>query len=283
MSSTSENHYYNRGCTLANNVDSGIKPVDSLTVLGFGMPIKFSGSSWGASLFGGPDSTISTIRQLSQNFALGFYDCLHNHFATAKIALMTSNYNINGWTNSDLGDHGAAWGQMINGANTWAQNQGVSAVVSFAGSSDIEVEWATPTKTRAWVDGFGAGVNDWNLFNVGNATDCTAGSASCYGAWDKVDLWYVSWGSTFSNGAPQIYATSGANATQWFAVAKYGTDNHPAAGTINFVTSVSQAANCPCPPNSNNPPDTSWAQLWNAIHPGPTSDDIRWSINFIDD
>jgi hypothetical protein len=286
LSSTVPNHYYNLGCTLANNVDSGVRPVDSLTILQFGGAVKFSSTSWGATLYGGPDSTTPTIKNLAQQFGQGFYDCIHNRFATAKVTIGTNSSTIQGWSQSDLDAHGRAWGQMVNGANTWAASQGISSVVSFAGSNDMEVEWTSPWTARTWVNGFRAAINNWNLFNVGNATDCTAGSYACWPGWDKSDLWYISWGSGFSNAAPQIYATSGHNATQWYAVSRWGVDNHSAAGPVNFVSSVSQAARCQgtSPPpgcsNADITPDQSWTFLWNALHPGPTSDDIRWSENF---
>lgn len=204
-SSSAQADYYSQGCTLGNGVDSGSKPVDSLSILDFGEP-KAVGGSWGASLFTGTNSTTTTIRQLAQQFSLGFYNCVHNSSATAKIAIGTSNDNIDSWSNVDLTSHGNAWGVMINNANTWAQSQGISGSASFAGASDMELGYANAAKTTTWVNGFGQGVNLWNPFNYGDAVQC-ATSCSGIGTWAKSDVWYISWGSGFSNAAPEFYHT----------------------------------------------------------------------------
>lgn len=279
MSSNDEGHAYDLGCALANDVDYGAKPSDSMTILAFGAPVQIDSNTWGATLFGGPDSSTTKIRQVAQNFALGFYNCINTTGAFAKISIGTSNDWPASWGSTKETNHGQAWGILINNANDWAAG-GYASRVSFSGGSDMEPGFKDPGDTRDWVNGFGDTVNDWNLFNFGSADGCsqTIGNYSACGTgthpgWGSNDVWYISWGSGWSNPVPEVYYD--VNATQWYWLSKYGLDNHPAVGAMNFAASLSQRAACSC----TNTPNEAWNALWDAIHPGATADDIRWSSN----
>jgi hypothetical protein len=277
-------HFTTLGKNLANAVDAGTKPVDSLTILSFGATVNFGGGTWGATCFGGPDSTTAQITTDAQKFALGFYNNIDTGGATAKISVGTTTDTLQSWTDANITAHATAWAGMINTLNSWAIGNGYSSRVSFSGASDMEMAFASPAKTRTWVNGFAAAIDNWNLFNFGDAAGCTqsvGGDTSLCGTpsypqWDSSDVWYISWGSGVSNPAPQIYVNAMAN--EWYALARYATDVHPAAGRMNFVDALSEKAACGC---SEFTPAAAWNHLYNLINGDPlTADDIRWSTNF---
>lgn len=282
-------HFTTLGKGLANEVDAGTKPADSLTILDFGATANLGGGVWGATCFSGPDSDTAQLTSDAKKFALGFFNNINTAGATAKISVGTSTDSLQSWSDANITAHATAWAGMINTLNTWAINNGYSGRVSFSGSSDMEMNMASAAKTRTWVAGFAAGINSWNLFNFGDAAGCTqtvGGDTSACGTakypdWTSSDVWYISWGSGVSNPAPEIYFNSMAH--EWYALARYATDVHPAAGRMNFVDSVSEASACGCGGTGGTEysPNAAWTALSGLINGDPaTADAIRWSTNF---
>lgn len=193
-------HMTTLGRNLADAVDAGTRPTDSLTILDFGAPVRFGAGSYGATCFSATDATTSTIYTAARSFALGYYNNINTSGATAKISVGTSNDLIQGWTDAHITEHAAAWAGLVNNLNSWAAG-GYSSRVSFSGASDMELAFASPGKTRTWVNGFAANINNWNLFDYGGAAGCTqvvggptsACGTTAYPAWDSSDVWYISW------------------------------------------------------------------------------------------
>ena len=275
MQTTSGTTLYNEGKSMAQAGRSG------LVVLDFGQP-WYSGGLYGTIIYGSLTfRSTSDIALAAENFARGFQD-----YSTSgmflKLGIGTSNYY--GYTGTA---HGQAWAAMVNTVNNYITANGLSRVQA-RGADDIE-PWCnssgctSPTTGRAWVDGFSSGTSA-PMYNYGSADGCPP-YGSCNGSWRQDDFYYVSWRNSNAWPVPEIYATGGANATQWQQISKYGYNTYGAAMT--FLGSFTQYAACSgggCS-GTNNTPSAGWTQLYNAINSDPAtaqstldySTDITWA------
>ena len=179
--------------------------------------------------------------------------------------------------------HGRAWAEMVNEANEWAAGEGLTTL-RFAGGNDIELSWAGPRRTRAWVRGYDS-VARWPFYDFGDAAACPP-RGRCMGAWSLEDLWYVAWGARSARPLPQIYTPNGVMAEQWYRLSLYSYRVHGAP--IRIAGVLSQRTACRQSKDScrgmNNTPARAWAQLNRALNrdkrtaqPLHWSTDIAWS------
>ncbi|MDC5697464.1 hypothetical protein OO014_09360 [Intrasporangium calvum] len=123
--------------------------------------------------------------------------------------------------------------------------------------------------------------------NYGGADGCPTTSVPSAGGCNSVfpaeTIWRVSW-SGLAYPLPEIYTTSGSQASQWKYLSLYSYLNHGSKFTFKGVMTQAGACNQagPCS-GTNNGPSTGWSQLNTAVNTdsrtattpdGPT--DIRW-------
>ncbi|MFZ5854020.1 MAG: hypothetical protein ACOYXS_05860 [Chloroflexota bacterium] len=281
---------YNMGCSVGTARANGSAPQDGLVILDYGLPKK-SGSTYGASAFGGNGGFASTtqIRNAAVEFAHGFWVCTGaNTSAHVTIALGTSNNSqVGGLANADITAHGQAWATMVNSINSDLVSHGYSSQASAAGADDIEVSWSTYARAKLWVDGYN-GSHQYPMYDYGDAAGCpssgaTSAPAPC-GSWNQDNLYYVSWGSPAAFAEPEIYREDGIQASQWQQISKYAT--LAGKSRIGFSGSLTQHGACAgggCS-GTNNTAAAGWQQLHDRVDSDAATSitalrfaaDIRW-------
>jgi hypothetical protein len=270
---------YQRGCEMGNLVDQGDRPADGLVILMFGMPIHFGESSYGASLYNGPDQTTKPIRLAVQEFGHGYWACTDGNNGKLTIAVSTSNYG------SDVSfEHGRSWAKMVNTANRELKEKGWSRQVVVIGGIDLELSWSSPSRAEKWLDGYDK-ENSYRVVNFGDAAGCPPASSSCgtssHPEWTQHQVWWAAWGHPGVFPVPQIYRTDGIMAEQWHQVAHRGIDD---GGTLMlFSGALTQWDACQdrgCDPSVENRPEDGWAQLWTSVNDlDGTDQGIKWSTD----
>jgi hypothetical protein len=252
-----------------------------IVVLDFGRPTqkgKGRGRYWGASLFHrGRFHSTSAIQQAAQAYAEGVWRCVDGQNASTHltVAIGTSNFGraVSFW-------HGRAWAEMVNRANEWASKKSYIRRVRFAGANDIELSWAGPKRTRAWVRGYDS-VARWPYYDYGDAAACPP-RGNCLGSWSVEDVWYVAWGARSARPLPEIYTPNGIMAEQWYRLSLYSYRKHGMrmwiAGVMSQRTACRQSRD-PCH-GMNNSPARAWRLLHRALNRDQrTAQNLHWSTD----
>jgi len=279
ISSTSSGAMYNLGWDAAQNGEKGI------IVLDFGQP-WVSGGAYGTNLFDDPPTfvTLAQIRNLAVQFAAGYYDSSQTvlfQIGPVTIAIGTSNdQGSSGLSDSDYYQQGSQWAAMVKDA--WSDVQGseiAAAITSVNAGIDIEMDFNTPARTRAWVDGYDDYVGRRLYYNYGTASGCwtegtnASDNGPCNDDWTQEDVWYVSYGQPSAFPLPEIYLNDGANAKQWQQLSLYGYLHH--GGRMVIKGAMTQLGACQtvgCHPDEDNTPAQGWSQLYFWLR----SDDRAW-------
>ncbi|MEK7538564.1 MAG: hypothetical protein AAB552_01855 [Patescibacteria group bacterium] len=265
---------------------------DSVVILALGNP-RISGGVYGASGYG-RFLSVNTMRLVAYAFAAGYWDGSGSDGASQmRIVLGTNNSVIDGYTDTFLYNHGAAWVQMVK--DTAVTIQPFASQVMVFGGNDIEMGYSFPGKAISWVNGYASGyVAPYYLFNFGSADGCPlSGTTAVPGAcvtvetqqkgyvWSQNDIEYISWRARPSYPLPQIYGTGGGNAKQWQQIALYSYLKYNQDMFITAPLSQSQACtqNGGCA-GTNNTPIQAWNQLWNELNSNvSTFQDFWWSTD----
>jgi len=181
--------------------------------------------------------------------------------------------------------HGVYWALMLNSLNSYLANSNYSYQIVVSGGIDAELNWNTQVNTRNWVNGYSATTSLY-LYDFG-ACECSLGYNPNYlmpNGWTYEDVWYVSFGNPNSFPAPEIYNTTGANASQWQGVSHYGAVAHHAAvyfpGVLTESGACSQVSSCA---GIDNTPLQGMTQLRNALNQDSLTRDIAlysiWSTD----
>lgn len=284
---------FNMGRDLAlSQVAAGVSQ-DTVVALLFGAPVfgqpRLPAGTYGASLWGHPTS-VADIASLVEAFATGYYNSLGtNRNVHVRIIIAT---NSSG--NQATSQHGQTWAQMVNDVASWVLGKGYSGQIDIAGGNNIELgasPWATPLRTRSWVDGYASVFPQRLLYDVAAADGCpttgtTATPRSCSNGWTQEDVWYVAWGAPPAEPLPEIYVT--AQASQWSNLSHYSCLAHNGsmiiAGAMTELQACAQNPNDPtCKPQAFTP-DQGWQQLYDRVNADirtaqtlPWSTDIKWS------
>lgn len=157
---------FNLGCEMGHIDRDRPGAQNTRVVLFFGAPRMVSGT-YGASLWGGPNSTTATILEVVKEYARGYYNCTEDDvMSIAEIAIGTSN---DGATVNAA--HGQAWANMVNDFGSWLVSSGYTSQVDPAGAIDIEPGFGDPGPARDWVTGYDS-AEMYRMFNVGSADGC---------------------------------------------------------------------------------------------------------------
>jgi len=268
------------GCAEGRRLRSSTDPDGSIVVLDFGRPTKKGkgrAHRWGASLFRRGFHPTSAIQQAAQSYARGVWRCMEGDNASTHltVALGTSNFG-RGVSFS----HGRAWAEMVNRANEWAAGNSYINSVRFAGANDIELSWAGPRRTKAWVHGYGS-VAKWPYYDYGDAAACPP-RGNCLGAWTVEDVWYVAWGAHSARPLPEIYTPNGIMAEQWYRLSLYSLRKHGVrmwiAGVMSQTTACRQSRD-PCH-GMNNSPARAWRLMHRALNRDRrTAQTLHWATD----
>lgn len=280
VKTTSRSRLLRLGCAEGRRVGGSSDPRGAIVVLDFGRPTQKGrgrGLRWGASLFRRGFHSTKVVRQAAQAYGEGAWQCMGGEKATTRltVGIGTSNFG-----RDVTFQHGQAWAEMVNQANEWAQKTGLLSTVEFAGANDIEMSWAGPKRTKAWVRGYDSAAK-WPYYDYGDAADCPP-RGNCLGAWTQEDLWFVAWGARTALPLPQIYTPNGVMAEQWYRLSLYSYRVHGApmriAGVMSQRTACRQSSDS-CR-GMNNSPASAWHQLHRALNRDRrTAQPLRWSTD----
>ena len=268
--------------------------------LHFGQPWNSSGTN-GVRIFDSAVSfrTLAQVQSATQSFAGGYSYC--SAFTYGNNTFLYIGVGVNNFGPYPSNAHGAAWGTAVDNIiaaldGTISENR-----VFVLGAGDLEPGFNTPTTTKNWVLGYFSQSNRF-LYNFGTADGCPdydingtfdgqCGTAN-YPTWKQSDVWFVSSGRAGLRAFPEIYATSGVNADQWYQIALYGYRTNQlfsftARGSLTQFEACNQRSNeagCqPANPYLKNSPSEGWFQFANALRGDPRTDqtvsyssDIQW-------
>lgn len=202
------------------------------------------------------------------------------------------------------GNHGQAWATMINDLQSWVNQQGYGGNVTVAGANDIE-SWAgqglqcgtqlkdpsPPQNALAWAQAYSA-TTDVYLINYGAVDSVAIGLGN--GAWGADTFWQLSWGIPEILPFPEIYSTTGGNATMWQQLARFSAictgcipeqfaynPNWVKGRTMLFLGTLTnqgeQSKITPCSTNTNSP-SQGWLHLYRLIVVDLSTDSIYWTF-----
>jgi hypothetical protein len=196
------------GC--ANSVKSG------RVSLYFGSPTPVAGT-YGATLWGAPDLTVSQIGQRIKEFVRGYAFCRTNPRHRLIVGIGTSNSTIQGRADAWVRAHGDAWSRGVEALSAWAQGN-FPGHVQIVGAWDVEPSWSSFAKAEQWMHGYD-GNSGRRLLHVNSSADgCPTGSAAngaCNNGWNQQRVWHMTWQHDPSLPFPQIYTRSANQARQW--------------------------------------------------------------------
>ncbi len=277
MKRTDTGYLRRMACAQANAIGARRQPAHLIVILAFGQPARSHGRL-GTNLLSGHFRPMRSLLWSAEAYARGFSTCARSlPEADLRLGLGTSN---SGRHVSYA--HGRAWGEMVNAANRWANWAGVSSRVTFNGADDIEPGFGGPMHARAWVRGY-AGATAWPYFDFGSLDGCPP-AGSCAGGWTMEDAWYVAWGAPPAWPLPEIYASNGINAEQWFRLGLFSVRRHHSQ--MRFAGVMTQRGACaqahdPCR-GINNRPGQAWSQLTSRLNRDPrTAQEITWVTDIL--
>ncbi len=278
MTTASGSTLYNYGCAQGTFDLNRAGTQHSTVVLDFGA-VYYSSTrgTYMATLFGGTDQPLSTVREGVKQYGRGYWICTGGDLSSTTEVGMGTNNSAGSVTYSA----GAFFANRVDEVGSY---YATIAQVSAAGANDIELGWSGPTAARNWVNGYGS-ANNYRMFNYGDAAGCptdhipssTECGTAAHPEWGAEDVWYVSWGALPAWPVPEIYTTSGSQAKQWKYLSLYGYTHH--GSSMNFVASLTQYYAClqvgGCS-GTNNTPAQGWSQLWDQLNSDSRSADTSF-------
>jgi hypothetical protein len=223
---------------------------NGVVILDFGSP--YYDNNYGTLLY--DYNTVIHIPQIKSAvmiFSQGFWNGLGSDFESFLTIIVGTN-SSGGYV---TGEHGVAWGTMINDLNTWLVDEGYSGQIEIVGGSDMETNFRPPNEASAWVNGYSS-TGFYPVYNFGNASGCpldypptepqyqngiVAQECGDLG-WTQYDVYEVSWQSLLAFPFPEIYNVYEANAKQWYRIALY--KNLVYGGKMLFRGTLSQFTAC---------------------------------------
>lgn len=275
----------NLGCALGNADEAAPGRQEQLVVLDYGSPKVRYGEYGVSGMWRTGFTNFNNVYESARNFGYGYWDCVDSDFEShLVIAVGTSNYPApqHGVVYPSVTyGHGQAWAQMINNLHNWFTNvctRGCDGQISIYGANDIEPAWAGPSVTLDWVNGYDS-ANVRDLYNFGSLDGCPRFAypgANCANGWTKEHVMRVTTGFVYP--LPEIYATNGVNAEQWYLMSLYAyqTRGKPFdfVGVMTTWQACQQMGGCS---GINNPPNQGWTQLNNLVNKDArTYDSLRF-------
>jgi hypothetical protein len=199
-------------------------------------------------------------------------------------------------------NHGQAWATMMNGLQSWVNQQGYGGIVIVAGANDIE-SWAgqglqcgsqlkdpsPPQNALAWAQAYST-ITDVPLINYGAVDSVAIGLGN--GVWGADTFWQLSWGIPEIVPFPEIYSTTGGNAAMWQELARFSAictgclpeqvASNPGwikGRTMLFLGALTNqgelSKTTPCSTNTNSP-SQGWLHLYRRLVVDVSTDSLLW-------
>jgi hypothetical protein len=209
----------------------------------FGSPTTVAGT-YGATLWGAPDLTISQISARVKEVVRGYAFCRTSSRYRLIIGVGTSNSTLDTRTDAWARAHGAAWSRGVEALANWAHGN-YPGHVQIVGAWDVEPSWSTFAKAEQWMHGYD-GNGGRRLLHVNSSADgCPLSGASngpCNNGWNQQRVWHMAWQHDPSLPFPQIYTRSGTQADQWQLIDLWATT--VARDGMYFYGSMTQYRAC---------------------------------------
>jgi hypothetical protein len=261
---------------------------DSIVILDFFGPkerLLAGVKEYGLTLYRYDFVPMSEVADYVEQFAKGYYDCLGADKDSHLRIIIGTNNSTGSWVNYEAG---RAFAKLVNDVSSWIINNGYSSQVDAAGGNDMEVNYNTPSATKAWIDGY-ASISTRYLYNYGDAGGCpqygtTSSPGSCNNGWTQEDIWYISWKSPVAWPLPEIYNTVGSQSRHWqqISIYSYFKPDFPRmliAGSLTQYQSCQQGRSCE---GLDNKPETGWRMLLEALTGDTrTSQNLQWSTDIM--
>lgn len=291
MLSVDSKKMYNLGCQVGTIDRNFAGSRDTVVILDFGSPKRIN-NEYGTDLFWMGPVTISQIKGAVQNFGRGYYVCSDtDRSSQIYVGIGTTNYGSLLSSSTDVAfAHGAAWAQMVNDVNSWLKASGFAAQVHAVGANDIELSWAGPVISKAWVNGYDS-VNLYDYYDFGTLDGCAIRAdpnrTTCGNGWTREDAWYKAFGTQPGFPIPEIYLNNGYNAQQWALLSLYSVTakGYPIEfpGVLTqFQACIQSSGQCE---KTDNTPMEGWTQLYTELKKDSRtayfprwSSDMRWGF-----
>jgi hypothetical protein len=207
-------------------------------------------------------ASYATDENLAEVFAWGYYKCASNNSDTTTTLFLVVGTNNSGYSVNYGGGQG--WGNVVSAVGSYISNNSAEAdQVVVYGGNDIE-SWGSASGTLAWTAGYQANAPGYSYVDHGSADGCpttiSSPPGSCSNNWNQYDYWYVSWGNNIGEAAPEIYNTSGDQATQWALISAYGANNEN-----NYIAAFESVLDEYDLNSGTNSSAQAWTDLWNAL------------------
>jgi hypothetical protein len=115
---------------------------------------------------------------------------------------------------------------------------------------------------------------EWVVYEVASCNATIAG-------WTQDDIFQISWGIPAAKPLPEIYATSGAGAKQWYQIALYASVS--LSRDMNIEGALTQRQACQqvgCVAGTDNTPEQGWKFLLDELNKDiRTAQLLRWSTD----
>ena len=218
----------NLGCSLGNSISVGS---DVLMILDYGQPWRNISGVYVVKLYDQPFYTFvstSMVRYWSKSYLDGFGACSPSN---SHLSLSIGTTNQGAYVGQT---HGEQWGTMVNEVASYAESKTYSSKVRVYGGIDNELLWNGRQASLNWASGYG-NEGFWEYLYFGNCSGCPTDTYFWYdpdGDWTLEDVYLMADGKYLAETLPQIYATSGINAEQWYYVSIYSFEEHEYPLTI---------------------------------------------------
>lgn len=282
---------------------------NGIVILAFGQPIVenlIPGTYLPGSVNFAPINLLtsdSDIKGAVQSFILGYCGESPPSSARLTVAAGVSNRAADGTASNLSTTHGQQWGLMIRDINDWLRqpaNAVCNTYVDVAAAVDVEPNFAQYAPSRRWIDGYRStaisvinGVSiPWEYYNFGSCDGCPTNSLpnnTPDNGWTVDNIYQLAAGVSGARAIPQIYATNGVNAEQWYRISLHGSTAYgariPFRGTMTQQTACADLNQPPECLGTNVSPAIGWTFLQNQISAdartrlgGPIqwSTDISW-------
>jgi hypothetical protein len=290
---------WNLGCSLAVQMSSS-NASSAASILHFGQPWRNTSGIYGVRIFDPAVSFVprSEIESASRSFAVAYGYCSSIYYNNTHLFL---GIGVNNFGPHVTYAHGEIWGNIVDTIDASLIGTAAQYRVFVLGAGDLEPGFNTPAATRNWVLGYFSQPSRFT-YNFGTADGCPSEDVpgtfdgQCgtpqYPTWKQSDVWFISSGRAGLRAFPEIYATNGVNAEQWYQIALYGYRTGQifpfvARGSLTQHRACEQRPNeAGCHPNNpylKNTPTQGWLQFATAIRKDPRTSqvvsyasDIQW-------
>lgn len=187
----SENSYqklYNLGCN-----EGMFNRSDALVLLDFGSPWN-DGTNYGTTLLWYGDTprraTIADIEIMVKGYLTGYHSC-RSATGSSHLTLGIGTSNNGAYI---ISEHGKQWAGLTLNVYNWIESPpSWKDHMTVVSAIDIELDWASPSITKQWVEAYNGVSGRKDYYNYGTCEGCPTKTDNIApnNGWTKDDIWYV--------------------------------------------------------------------------------------------